>query len=487
MSRDEDSLLSKSRCDECELEDVKISRKYRGHRYCQTCYGRVFKRRPCPKCKNFARLPIHIANAVCRTCERTQPCVRCGRFMTRVGRMTAYGPACGACAHYFKEPMPCEACETPSTRLARSRRLGHDLRLCPRCVRADHGTCEACRRHRPLQDCPDGRKLCTPCREQGDIPCPQCGEPMPSGCGKRCWECYWDAVADKRIRINCAAFFSEVMAQRFEAFGTWLVRTTGNRKAARTIHRYLPFFVQIERGWRDIPDYPALLTHFGARELRRQLLPMRWMEQTSLVTVDAAARETDSDRRRIAQVLDRFPHGAPARTILVGYHDAMIRRYQRGETMLRSIRLALSPAGTLLQAASEMARMPPDQKVLDALLRKSPGQRAALSGFVNYLHNTLGIEIQLPKDNAFAARRKRRRKLEREVLALMREGGFGEDFERRWICTALAYFHDLPRRAVRYVAMEDIRHDENGVHIRIKGSSYWIPRPEAGGQGVVTQ
>ena len=95
MSRGEDRPPSSPRCDECERTGVKIVRKFRGHRYCRTCYGRMFKRKLCPKCGNFARLPVHITNAVCRSCERSRPCVRCGRTMTRVGKMTAYGPACG--------------------------------------------------------------------------------------------------------------------------------------------------------------------------------------------------------------------------------------------------------------------------------------------------------------------------------------------------------------------------------------------------------
>ena len=480
MSPGEDLLPSAARCDECEREGVKISRKYRGRRYCQTCYGRMFKRRLCPKCGNFARLPIHIENATCRSCARSQPCVRCGRTMTRVGRMTAYGPACGACAHYFNAPEPCEACGTPSTRLARNRRLGHDLRLCPRCVRADHGTCETCGRHRKLHECPDGRRLCTPCREQGDLPCPQCARPMPAGCGRRCWDCYWGATAEKRIRIQCAAFAGAAMAQRFDTFSRWLVRTTGNRKAARSVHRYVAFFLEVERRWRDIPDYAALLAHFGAKRLRRHLLPMRWMEQSGLVSVDANAREANSDQRRIAQALDRFAQGTPARTILAGYHDAIVRRYERGATTLRSIRLAVSPAAALLETAREMGRMPPNQTVLDALLRRSPGQRAALSGFVNHLRECHGVQVALPRSDPLAARRKQHKKLEHEVLALMREGGEGEDFERRWMCTALAYFHDLPKRAGQGVTIEDIRDDGEGMRIRIDEHSYWIPRPEIG-------
>jgi hypothetical protein len=70
-----------------------------------------------------------------------------------------------------------------------------------------------------------------------------------------------------------------LMAGHFDSFGHWLGQKVGGHKAALTIHRYLPFFMDIERQWRTIPDYHVLLNHFGTQHLRRVLLPMRWMEE----------------------------------------------------------------------------------------------------------------------------------------------------------------------------------------------------------------
>ncbi|BCO27329.1 hypothetical protein MIZ03_2217 [Rhodoferax lithotrophicus] len=44
-------------CDECGKDVAKIWRVHKGHKFCSTCYARVFKRRMCPKCGNFAKLP----------------------------------------------------------------------------------------------------------------------------------------------------------------------------------------------------------------------------------------------------------------------------------------------------------------------------------------------------------------------------------------------------------------------------------------------
>ena len=67
-----------TRCSECRRHSVRIVRVHRGERFCQARYKRLFKRRLCPQCGNFARLPRLERNAICLTCENARPCVRWG-------------------------------------------------------------------------------------------------------------------------------------------------------------------------------------------------------------------------------------------------------------------------------------------------------------------------------------------------------------------------------------------------------------------------
>ena len=470
---------STATCSECRRRGVRIARVHRGEQFCQTCYKRLFKRRLCPECGNFARLPRFEPAAVCLACENARPCVRCGKTEYRVGLRTPYGPACIACTPYFKPPEPCELCGTPSRWLSRRKELEHDLRVCPRCARVGHGTCEACRRHRELATGTDGRKLCRACTEQGEIPCPECRQPMPAGCGKRCWDCYWLQIAQHRIRLNAAGLVSPTLAQRFADFGAWLIEKNGARKTALSIQRHLEFFQLIEKQWDDVPRYDALLEHFGAAGLRRRLLAVRWMEAVGLVVVDADRREADSERRRIKETLDRPPAGSQGAVILAGYHATLRARARAGKCTLRSVRLALSPAAGLLEMAAAGRGLPPDQRVLDAFLRQSPGQQAALSSFVTYLRRTYGTELALPRRSALQRQKERRAKLLPELLALMREADSIEGVDRRWLCIGLQYFHDLPAQAGKDAADDDVSTDAEGITVRVKDQSYWIPWPRA--------
>ena len=324
--------------------------------------------------------------------------------------------------------------------------------------------------------------LCATCLEKGEIPCPRCRRPMPAGCGKKCWTCYWTEVAVKRTQMDQAAFRVPGMAKRFADFGAWLIQRVGEHRAALTVHKYLAFFLDIEREWQDVPDYEALLKHFSAAGLRRSRLPMLWMKESGLVTPDATLREADSDRRRIQASLDKLPQESPERSILNGYHERLMKQARTGATSLRSVRLAIAPAASLLIFAEATDCMPADQKTLDGFLRHTPGQRAALSGFVKYLREQHGAEITLPKSDPDRAYRKRRKNLEAEILKLMREGRTDPESKQRWLCVALAYFHDLPLKTEQNVRDEDITADEHGMTMRVAGSGYWIPRLDSGGR-----
>lgn len=413
--------------------------------------------------------------AQCRRCTQDKPCARCGKKRYAIGRITRYGPVCTPCSVYFREAESCESCGRVSRRLSRIKRLGGERRLCPQCARTDHGTCQACKRSRLLETAPDGRELCRICTEEGEKICPSCGELMPAGYGKTCEACYWRKLLQKRIEIDCAAFEGVAMANHFRSFGGWLGTELGVRKAAMVLHRHLPFFLALETAWGRIPDYRLLLGYFGALGLRRSRLPMRWMSEFGLVVVDKAAREANSERRRIQSTLARLDTHGEAWTILNGYYQQLGVSAEAGQTQLKSVRLALTPAAALLSLGLEMERTPPDQAALDAYLEKTPGQRAAVSGFVGYLRDQFEVDIHLPRASGRAAR-KRHKRLEQELLGLMAKPGTGEAYVRRLLTVALAYFHGVTKKVAGEVALSGVMNMGDGEpRVVIEGREYAIP------------
>ena len=232
------------------------------------------------------------------------------------------------------------------------------------------------------------------------------------------------------------------------------------------------------KNWDDIPEYGTLLRHFGAAGLRRRLLAVRWMEAAGLVVVDTDKREADSERRRIEATLNRLPAGSQAAVILAGYHATLRARANAGKCTLRSVRLALAPAAGLLEMAAPGRELPPGQRMLEAFLRQSPGQQAAVSSFVTYLRHAYRTELALPRRSALQRQKDRRAKLLPELLAVMREVGGTTAVDRRWLRIALQYFQDLPARAGKDAAEDDIATDAEGITVKVKNQSYWIPWPK---------
>ena len=297
---------------------------------------------------------------------------------------------------------------------------------------------------------------------------------MPAGRKKQCESCYWKELLKKRIAMDHAGLSVPAMALHFSNFGEWLGGKVGTHKAAITLHRYLPFFLSIEKQWRAIPGYAILLKHFGTPGLRKVLLPMKWMQEAGLVSEDAAGKAEDSDQRRVAVTLEKFKVETAQRVILAGYHDQLLTGQKEGKTTWRSIRLAMTPAAALLLQAAQNEVSPPDQRMLDAYLGNTPGQRAAVSGFVGYLRDCHKVNITLTPANDKAKKAKKKR-LEADLLRLLTENDQSDAGRLKVLAVAMAYFHGVARKDITGEVIEGLTMKVDGVNVEVNSKTYWLP------------
>lgn len=457
----------KQQCDECGKGMLKAHRIQSGRRFCGTCYQRDFDSRQCPKCGVVSRLPKNDPNAVCRQCVKDAPCARCGKTEYKMGKITLFGPVCNSCSVYFRPP-----------RLPEQPVIGgevqqsmepHDQTV------SDRGTCQDCRRHRSLSISLEGRKLCSVCLRDGLAPCPCCGTDMPAGRGNSCEDCYWTDTYLKRLRLDKAGLSSSQFVQIFHRFGMWLVEQVPAQKAALTIHGYFPFFYEMEKRWGKVPSYAQLLIHFTAEGLRRVRLPMRWLSETLQVIVDAQEREDASDRRRIAAIVASLPVETPAAQVLAAYNSELQNRIAVGRISIRTARLALRPAASLLATCAKSGFQLPRQNALDSYLLNAPGQKASIFGFVSFINSQYAANLVVRVDDQ-KTRSMRRKQLEAEMLKLLEDGQRDDAFEAEWISISLAYFHGLPRRDGKKSKHFSSSIDSDGnFSILLNGHTYFVP------------
>lgn len=458
-------------CEGCGREMAKAKRVHAGKRYCGTCYPRLFKRRTCHVCGDLARLPVFDQTAHCLACERAGPCVRCGKTEFDSGLRTQYGAVCKPCAPYFRAAEHCEVCGKLSQRLARSKSTG--LRQCPKCSGPEQATCPSCRRYRVLIKGQDGIDRCEPCTSKPDHPCGSCGTLMPAGRGRECEECKWKSVFQNRLEMNSKGFSADCIAVLFTQFGDWLLDRAGAHKAALTINGHYRFFLALDASWGAVPSYERLLQHFGAGGLRKAENPMRFLTATGMVAVSAQLRDQHSEQRRLAAILME-PADSWSAQLLSEYVDALKVRMDKGGTDLRSVRLAARAAANLLKSAQLKFGALPTQKALESFWRGSPGQVAAVTGFLGHLNQRHGLKLQVKPDARWLSQA-RRQKAERELVAMLSEA-VDDDFEARWIVKGLAYFHDVARASLKKLVFQPQEYrGVAGYNVAYEEKTLWVP------------
>lgn len=428
-------------CSQCGKKIAQFHRVYRGEGYCQTCYQREFKHKSCAKCGNIYRLPRKQPDAICDRCRVDKPCIRCGKEKYDLGKITQYGPVCNSCSVYFREKRACESCGQLSSKLSHTNKNGLGLSLCPSCYSRAKGyqSCPRCGRYRLLQKNENGL-MCKKCVEVGDIPCSRCGQDMPAGFGKICQDCYWIGKLAYRLNILKIDIHGKAWQKQLEMFAEWLAQDIGNDKAAMTLLRYLPFFVEASERWTEIPAYSEIILHFKPKKMRQYLKVKQWMEANWHNDVDDSVRVDLAEQDRIKAFEARLEDFPKAKALFGSYQNVLMKKCESGKTKLKSVRLALQPAVGLLEKTGRL----PTQTDVDAYLKEKPGQRAAITGFLNHLNREYGLNLKaIAVVNKRQQQGRQKAAMERKLIAYMikcREKP--STFKQRiWLKMAMPYFH----------------------------------------------
>lgn len=461
-------------CTACNKVVPKLTRVHKGEGYCAACYKRLFVRNVCPQCRNFKRLLKSDRTSICAECFSSLPCIRCKRKDRKVGLLTATGPACASCAPHFRNPTECEVCSKLSTRPVYVSQNGQDVRVCQSCASQQFKTCSSCRRYRAIASEEGPIRLCERCYRSPPGRCPKCDGQMPAGRLNECEACYWRGLLRKRIDLFQVGIGSTELRRDLEAFAGWMADRSSPASAAVKLKRALPIFVEIGQKWRHIPSYEDLIAHFGPQAPRRYYLLFQWLRQSGKIVENKEFRLKATEDRLVAKLLDEFVDLPAARELISAYHGHLLEGRQRTP---KSIRLALSPAAAFLKLIDGRSKETITQKTLETFLAAKPGQRAALTGFVNFLRRRFKYELSIKKPDTVIQLRAKRKRLEEHLVQAISLGIDDQSRLKRWISLSFAYFHNLPRKAGAEVGQGDVKEVPGGFEVTWRGRMYWIPRP----------
>ena len=465
-------------CQGCNKSVSKIKKRYKGKKYCSTCYARIFKKRICPSCGDFARLPRIDEQAVCNECIKKQPCIRCNQYNKPIGKLTEYGVVCNSCSVYFRPIEPCERCGTPSQKLTRISRFNDDLRVCPKCSTRDYETCPMCQKHRLLESDASGQKACKKCRDNPHKSCISCHRLIAAGCADLCDDCYWHKNLWNKFEQNQNAFQSSYLKQQYENYTNWLEKKVGSHKAALYINKHTHFFLKTEMHWnQSVPTPMQLLAVLRSSGLRKFELVTQWLKEVHDIQIDTDNKIIFSERDQMEKLVQSILQPSLAYDVVLEYKNKLEEKIKRGDTSIRSARLALKPAVALMLSMGQESTQLPNLEHIKAYLADYSGQAAALTGFISFLNENYGTSIDylgLKKSNFLMTKRKQ--KLENKIIALTQTDLSNNKAITSWVRNGLRYFHQLLYIDALKIKAEMITETDDGFTVVFKNQSYWLPK-----------
>lgn len=429
-------------CSQCGKSIARYHRIYKGEGYCHTCYVRMFKQCLCSSCGEQKRIHFKEEKVICETCHNNKPCIRCSKQGYKIGKITVYGPVCNSCSPYFREKKPCGYCGAMSSKLTKTEKNGTGLSICPSCYRQEKGyeTCSQCHKNRLLIETEHGR-MCRKCHEVGLIDCQVCGIQMPAGMGSTCNSCGWLKRFKQRVHLLKFTIPAEQVRVAFIEFSEWLLQDVGSNKAVLSIELYVPFFVEVTRIWKELPSYEVILKHFKPKGLRKYLKVKQWLHILYQGNIEDSKKTDLAEKCRIEALLAKITNQPIACELLQGYQAELMVKLKAGRTTLKSIRLALQPAVGLLLRTKQI----PTQSEIGHYLSEKSGQKASLTGFINYLNKKYGLLLVCnhSEEDRIQAQQRKKKSLENEIIAFLIKSReeLKPTYIIDWIKLSMQYFH----------------------------------------------
>lgn len=299
--------------------------------------------------------------------------------------------------------------------------------------------CKICRRRRPLM--PNSR-VCFPCSIGPPHRCPECHLGVIGGGQALCDWCSRERRSRYHIDREAETIPRRWLVNLFVAFclsGEIPLRAVAARLQ---IERAADACRRIAITAPNPADLSTETVHasLGTDGMRRVAPLIAYMVKVGALDRDRAQLRTLSGAERIAAIIDVHKDG---------HHAALLQRYREHLVSLGrkpiTQRTALTAATALLALLGDAPLADLSKRHLTRHLRKSPGDRATLQGFLSFVADQGGPILASPElRSPSAAAQERQRQAEikawQKRLRSPRSGGEG----RAMLILLLARIYDLP-------------------------------------------
>jgi hypothetical protein len=235
--------------------------------------------------------------------------------------------------------------------------------------------------------------------------------------------------------------------------------------------------MKTEIDWnKSVPTPKKLLARLRSSGLRKFELVMQWLKEVHDIQIDMDNKKSCSERDQMEKLVQSILQPSLAYDVVLEYKNKLEEKIKRGDTSIRSARLALKPAVALMLSMGQESTQLPNLEHIKAYLADYSGQAAALTGFINFLNENYGASIDylIKKSNFLMTKRKQ--KLENKIIALTQTDLSNNKAIISWVRNGLRYFHQLPYIDALKIKAEMITETDDGFTVVFKNQSYWLPK-----------
>jgi len=418
------------------------------------------------------------------TCKRClyagSYCIRCNKTELNQYKVTENGVVCNSCSKYFRELKKCAWCNKISTSVS-NRKLDSGIELiCGNCYTKTLPLCSRCKyRRKPLIYDFNKQPICKICALEKRH-CTHCQIEISAGRGHICFSCSYLKTLEKRMKFGSNAL-SHYLSETYILFSDWLKNERGIQFAATHLNRYFPYFISLDKlsvSLNRLPTYTEVVDKLTVAETRRNLLATFFLDQRGLIIVDKDTKDMYSNIDTIHRYLNRFNNGTFFKEAIQRYYDFLHEKLNKNKTTLRSIRLALTPAIELCTWSIHFELEKPNNEVLHGFLWAKPGQKSAITGFINFLNLKYQLTLILPDVDSpeFSRPHESRLHLKQQFIKLLRTPESTNLYKENLIKIALSYLHGISIPKYVWISPASIRQNKQGEgYIRLLNQKIYFP------------
>ncbi|MCK9490713.1 MAG: hypothetical protein M0Q24_01375 [Sulfurimonas sp.] len=438
-------------CEYCHEKLTDFDYRYRGKHYCKKCYNYLFHFKECTVCKCKRKIYYALKIPICKFCQvKDKPCIRCNKSQYEFGKITEFGPTCKSCAKYFTISKKCLECGGSNHTVSnRSLPDGSTELLCQKCFKKKLPICSSCayRRDAFSFSIETKKPLCEICTTEVSRFCKQCDSLFPAGVGRICSKCSSDNSLSKKVKFISASL-STYMSSYFTEFSIWFKKRRGAIYASYRIGHYHSYFLALDNlceEFERIPTYEEVTDKLTVAETRKYLSVTIFLNEIGVIKIDKVIQDKYANLDMINKYLLSFKKGTYKHRLIHSYHSYLEEKLVSNKTTIRSMRLAITPAVKFLKYCNNFTEKKLNNFMLSGYLWLYPGQKAAITGFVNFLVKEFDLEFFLKeiKEITFTKPNLSKAQLKHRLISLLRKDKLISTQKRELLKTAVGYLHGI--------------------------------------------